>query len=93
MSVSPAECHRLRRLVPALIVGPLVAGALSVLVTVPAAATEHSTPLQPLRLMPPAALAPTGVPVPGHSVIETGIGSTTETTARRSGDIEIHPLD
>ena len=97
MSVSPAECHRLRRLVPALIVGLLVAGASSVLATVlatgPAAATEHSTPLQPLRLIPPAALAPTSVPVPGHSVMETGIGSTTETTARRSGDIEINPLD
>ena len=101
MSVSPAECPRLRRLVPGLIVGLLVAGALSVLApvlatvlaTVPAAATDHSTTLQPLRLVPPATLAPTGVPVPGHSVIETGIGSATETTARRSGDIEINPLD
>ncbi len=63
----------------------LISGALAA----PVAATNHDTSKQPLRLVPPATLAPATAPVPGHSVIETSVESPT----RRSGDIEINPLD
>jgi hypothetical protein len=89
MSVSPAEPPWSRRFVPALIAAVLVTGALGA----PVAATDHDTPKQPLRLVPPATLAPATAPVPGHSVIETSVQSRTQGSGQRGGDIEINPLD
>ncbi len=85
MNVFLADC---RRLFPALISVALAAGAF----VAPATATNHLTPAQPLRLVPPTTLGPTSTPTPGHSLVETGIDSVGATATRRDDEIEVNPL-
>ena len=88
MSVFPVDRRPIRGSLPALILAILVLGAW----LAPAAAVNHNTLQQPLRLVPPAGLGPTQVPVPGHSVIQTGVETPAAITSRSSGAIEVNPL-
>ncbi len=89
MSNSPAERRRSRRRLPALSLGALLLGAWAA----PAGAQNQDTPLQPLRLVPPASLGPTNVPAPGGGVLRTVIEAPAAISAGSSSAIEVNPLE
>ncbi|MEE8499706.1 MAG: hypothetical protein V3S27_03960, partial [Kiloniellales bacterium] len=88
MSDSPAERHRFRRRLPALILGALLLGAWAA----PTGAQNQDTLQQPLRLVPPAALGPTNVPAPSGGVMRAVIEAPAAIDARSSSAIEVNPL-
>jgi hypothetical protein len=89
MSVSPAERHRFRRRIPALVLGALVLGAW----VAPAAAQSQDNPQQPLRLVPPATLGPTNIPAPSGGVLGTVIEAPAAISVGSSSAIEVNRLE
>ncbi len=95
MSNFPAERRRSRRLLPALIFGALALGAW----VAPAGAQNSGTPLQPLRLVPPATLGSTDVPAPASvlapdsGILRTAIEAPAAISAASSSAIEVNPLE
>ncbi len=88
MSVFPAERRSNSGYLPALILAALVLGSW----VTPVVAANHIILQQPLKLVPPAGLAPTQVPVPGHSVIQTGIEAPSAFASQSGDAIEVNPL-